>query len=196
MLERIILVLSLSCIVILPVVFLTRYAIGRKIWRWPKGVRVTGTHMGFTAHFIHKDVVLEFSPEETARRAAFAAWCLEEVIGKAVVPREFVVHVLDDRTYEKTYDGKIKTNGRLVQMRRKVGSEEMNLVACRGSTFYTTPTTGSLVVHELLHASVGKTDFADYGDYHDRDHSDPRVWGGTPTSIEGKSFALFVKLVR
>jgi len=166
----------------------------KKKWQWPKGDRVSAHVDGFTAHFVHKDVELEFTPEETARRAALAAKCLDEVLGS--VSREFVVHVCDDATYNKTYDAPygVRSNGMQITMYKKAGNEHMPLVACRGSAFGSTPRTGSLVTHELLHDALPRTKFNDPGDVKDHDHSDKRVWG-SGDSVEGQAAALFVKRV-
>lgn len=169
---------------------------GRKIWVWPSGTRVTAHVGGFTAHLVHKNVELEFSPQETARRAALAAKCLDDVMGS--VPREFVIHVCDDATYDKVYDAPwgVRSNGMQLAVRRKAGNEEMPLLACRGSAFGSTPRTGSLVIHELAHAALPKTKYRDNDiDGKDHDHSNEKVWGGSPDSVEAKASALFVENV-
>jgi hypothetical protein len=185
-------------LVTFPVVYYVKRQFLKKVWMWPEGTRIPGRYGKFTVHFVYSNVALEFGPAETARRAALAAHCLNTVIGNDVVKTEFTVHLLNDRTYRTTYDAKygITSNGMLQKVYRKAGDESMPLVACREGAFGSTPKTGSLVIHELLHDVIRRTPFVDPGDPLDHDHSDKRFWSGErPDSIEKKAQSLFVNLV-
>ena len=187
-----------------PLGYLFWFLKNRKIWSWPsKGKHTIGKYEKFTAHlFTYKvESELEFSEQETADRAALAAFCLNEQLflknEDATPATEFTLHVLDDESYDKIYDaskiaiGGVRSNGMQLELNKRAGSDTMPLLAMRGSKFKTTPETGSLVIHELLHEVLPRTKFRDVNDdLQGRKHDDKRVWG-SGDSVEGLSQKYF-----
>lgn len=161
---------------------------GRKRWAWPTGMRATAELNGFTAHFICTEPVLHPMPiAELARRAALAADCLQFAVPGKKVPKEFAVRLLTDDDYRRKYDERFgtKSNGMLRSIEREAGGETMPLVVCRVGAFASTLTTGSLVIHELLH-------FLYAGD---REHTLTEVWGTYEVSLEQRAQSEFQALV-
>lgn len=178
----------ICAIVFGPLGYLFWFLKNRKIWSWPsKGKHTIGKYEKFTAHLFTYNVELEFSEQETANRAAFAAFCLNEQLflkNEDVIPAtEFTLHVLDDETYYKIYDernialGGVKSNGVQLELNKRAGNDTMPLLAMRGTKFKSTPQTGSLVIHELLHEVLPRTKLRDQNDdLQGRKHDDKRVW--------------------
>jgi hypothetical protein len=198
MIAYIILGLTLACFLVLGLVFGLRHIRGKKQWDWPKGPRITHTLNGFTAHVIYDNLVnFELTMQEITRRGALAAWCLDQVLGGGIVAKEFTIHLLSDGEYDSQYDSFYgsKSNGMQLELKKKSGDVFMPLLVCRASKYGSTPLTGSLVIHELLHEALERTKFLDPQDPKDRDHSDKEVWGRTTESVEKRSQDLFVSKV-
>lgn len=177
----IMLAVSCSAFIALGTYVLVRHLVGRKLWLWPDDEHVIGRHGNMRAHLFARSALSGgLRQSEVADLCALAATCVGE-LGIT----EICVHVLDDARYDKECSK--KSNGELRTLKTRSGNKSMPLIMCRTSKFSSTLSTGSLIIHELVHYA-----YALKHTKHDYNHVDPQWWLPTITSLEAQSQARFV----
>lgn len=182
------------------------YTVGKK-YKFPAGTKVDGRYKECKTVLVYgkdvKSVFGSYSDKQISNGLALALWSLQQTT-KTKLPSTICVHILNDDDYSKTYDapaselyGKpIKSNGMFVGNVEAKWAQRVAipLVAIRSSVFASTPKTGSLVIHEMVHWLVSKDHGKKWPDIYDAGHSLKEYWvhKDEVESLEEKAQAVFV----
>jgi len=173
--------------------------------KWPKGKRITATFKDYKVTLIYGKGSERFfaqSPEKISKLCACASWSIgscwmERRLANSPTAESFkwiIVHVLDDKEYEITYnDDKTKLDRTLSNM--KYRKKLVPVAACRASMFRSTETDGNLVIYEMVHYIVEMHKLSPNAPtYDDLNHESKELWHGkSETSLEAVAHKRFLK---